>query len=268
MHELTFVSLMAPNADTLYQALTVYLSRCLDQPVRFWSEGDWQARQRLLVQGQADLGAMCGAPYVQYRQAPSPPLALLAAPVMRHARYGNQPIYFSDVIARANGPVRAFADLRGKTWVYNEPNSYSGYHAVCAHLADLGEDRRYFGKVCASGSHEQSLWMVRSGAADATAIDSLVLERALELSPDLAAELRIIQTLGPSPIPPLVVRADLPGSLRRALRAALLRMHETHEGQRALAHSPIAQFVHVNDAAYDPIRRRLDRASTVRLALA
>jgi phosphonate transport system substrate-binding protein len=267
MHALTFVSLMAPNADPLYQSLAAYLARCLARPVRFLGEVDWQERQRLLIHGDADFGVMCGAPYVRYQAVPAPPLALLAAPVMRHPRYGNQPVYFSDVISRADAPVRSFADLRGKTWVYNEPNSYSGYYVVCAHLADLGEDARYFGKTIASGSHEQSLGMVRTGAADASAIDSVVLERALEVSPELAAELRIIHTLGPSPIPPLVVHADRPRSLRHALREALLRMHQTHEGQHVLANSPISHFVSVDDAAYDPIRRRLDRASAVRLVL-
>jgi phosphonate transport system substrate-binding protein len=267
MQALTFASLMAPNADLFYRALAAYLARCLDHPVRFLGEIGWQERQRLLLQGQVDLGAMCGAPYVRQQEASSPPLDLLAAPVMRHPRYSNQPVYFSDIVVRADATVRTFADLCGKTWVYNEPNSYSGYYVVCAHLADLGADARYFDKVLASGSHEHSLEMVRSGAADATAIDSIVLERALELSPDLASELRSIDTLGPSPVPPLVVRADLPSTLRDALRAALLGMPETHAGQQVLANSPISHFVDIVDAAYDPIRQQLARASAVRLAL-
>jgi len=62
-----------------------------------------------------------------------PPVELLAAPVLEGERYRDQPIYFSDVIVARRNPARSFADLRGASWSYNDPDSHSGYGVVLYH---------------------------------------------------------------------------------------------------------------------------------------
>jgi phosphonate transport system substrate-binding protein len=80
-----------------------------------------------------------------------------------------------------------------------------------------------------------------NGVIDATAIDSTVLE-SLPRMP-----IRVIETLGPSPIPPVVVSRSVRPALRQALESALLDLE--------LGLGPAARFVRVTDADYDPIRR-------------
>ena len=72
-------------------------------------------------------------------------------------------------------------------------------------------------------------------------------------------------TLGPSPIPPVVLSTDVPPEIRQALRAALLQMHEDVQGRETLNAGMIARFVPVADAAYDAIRRMAREAEAVRL---
>ena len=220
----------------------------------------------MLEHGQAAIGAICGAVYVRLAAQTAPPVQLLAAPVMHAARYQGQPIYFSDVIVPADSRLQVFADLRGRRLAYNEPNSYSGYQVVRAHLASQGESRAFFGRIVAAGSHQAALRMVVAGAADAASIDSIVLERELQLHPELAAGLRTVATLGPSPIPPLVAAQQLPPATTRALRAALLQMHEDAEGRRILHAGRLSRFVAAEDAAYDHIRDQLRHANSVDLA--
>jgi phosphonate transport system substrate-binding protein len=260
------VSLMAANADPTYQAIAGYLAQQLELPITCVEELPWQERERMLEHGQAEIGAICGAVYVRLAAQPAPPVQLLAVPVMRAARYQGRPIYFSDIVVPAASCVQKFADLRGKLLAYNEPNSYSGYQVVRAHLASLGESRAFFGSIFAAGSHQAALRMVVAGTADAASIDSIVLERELQLHPELAARLRTVATLGPSPIPPLVAAQQLPPVTTRALRAALLQMHEDAEGWRILRAGRLARFVAVEDAAYDCIRDRLRQANSVDLA--
>ncbi|HEU4327559.1 MAG TPA: PhnD/SsuA/transferrin family substrate-binding protein [Roseiflexaceae bacterium] len=262
--QITFVSLLAGNADPFYRALVAYLAERSGLPVAAAHRPPWQERQELLARGEAQIGAVCGAVYVRQRDAGAWPLELLAAPVMRAARYQGQPTYFSDVLVRTDAPFQRFADLRGAIWAYNEPLSYSGHAVVRAYLAREGTPPDFFGRVVASGAHQESLRLLLAGEVDAAAIDSTVLEREQLRRPELGALLRPLLTLGPSPTPPLVVRG-LPPAQIQALRAALLDMHRDPEGRRLLEAGLVACFVPVEDAYYDAIRRQLRRAEDYRL---
>jgi len=101
---------------------------------------------------------------------------------------------------------------------------------------------------------------------DAAAIDSTVLEQELLDHPKLAGRVRIIDSLGPSPIPPGVIGRHVPAPVRRALRAALLAMHERAEGRRVLALARYERFAAVTDLDYDRIREMASLAETVRLS--
>src|SRR5436190_7389497 len=184
---------------------------------------------------------------------------------MQGARYEGRPVYFSDVVVRRDSSFQSFADLRGASWAYNEPGSQSGYNLIRCHLARLGERAGYFGRVVEAGAHQASLQMVLSGAVDASAIDSIVLELELKLRPDLAPLLWVVETLGPSPIPPAVVSTRVPTPIRRSLRQVLLEMDQNEAGRRILRAGIVARFVETADAAYDPIRAMAAKAELVHL---
>ncbi len=64
--------------------------------------------------------------------------------------------------------------------------------------------------------------MVASGEMDAAAMDSNVLRIQLQSAPELCERLRVIETWGPFPIQPAVLRSNLHPKLKDRLRAALL----------------------------------------------
>ena len=250
---LTLATCQADNTVPISRALAGYLSARLGQPVRFLDGYDWRVAYADIAAGRIDVGWICGRPYVDLLAAGAP-IALLAAPVMAGARYGGQPIYFSDVVVRRDSRFQSFADLRGASWAYNEPGSQSGYHVTRAHLARLGETGRYFGRIIGSGGHLRSLSMVLAGQIDASAIDSTVLEWTLANDPTLAQRIRVIETLGPSPIPPLVVAGERGLTLHAPLREALMALPATAEGQAILALGGLERFVTVEDSDYEAIR--------------
>jgi phosphonate transport system substrate-binding protein len=265
MRELQITSCMAQNADFICADLASYISEQLQLPTAFIGDIPWQERERRFDAGDIHVCWICGLPYVWKADRGRPPLELLVAPVMQGARYQDQPVYFSDVLVLRTSPFHTFADLRGATWAYNEPGSHSGYNVVRYHLATLGETAPYFGRAIESGAHQMSLQLLLDGAIDATAIDSTVLEAELLRHPDIEARIRVVATLGPSPIPPWVVLRSVPQELRTVLRTVLLQMHMDPRGRALLAAGRIARFAHVDDRAYDPIRLMDQQAMRVTL---
>jgi phosphonate transport system substrate-binding protein len=247
---LRFTSIQAPNADQTCAAVVRYVAGRLGVPAEFVENAPWQERARLLARGDVQVGWVCGLPYV--RETAWLPLA---APVMAGQRYGGRPVYFSDVTVRADSPYRSFSDLRGCRWAYNEPGSHSGYGVVRYHLATLGADGGYFGQVIEAGSHQNALQMILSGTVDAAALDSTVLETELRARPALAEALRVVETIGPSPVPLWVAHASVPRDVRCALRAALVGMDSEATGRDVLQSGAMLRFVGVTDADYDPTRR-------------
>ena len=96
--------------------------------------------------------------------------------------------------------------------------------------------------------------MVATGEVDASAIDSQVLAIEMRDHPELAAHLRVIDTLGPSTIQPVVAARRLPIALRRQVRTVLVAMGSDPTMRTHLDRGLIAP---ISDADYDDIRRML-----------
>jgi phosphonate transport system substrate-binding protein len=257
---LTLASFLSENVRPTYERIAAYLTRRLGEPAALLGAVAWDERLRMLDAGHIDVAFMCGLPYSQRRDRPDPPVELLCAPVMAAPRYQGRPVYYTDVIVRRDSPVTRFADLRGRAYAYNDPGSHSGYNLPRHHLLTLGETSGYFGRVVGSGSHQNSIRLVLEGAVDASGIDSVVLELEEKARPELERELRVVDSIGPCPVPPVVASTRLAGSLKGRLRELLLRMHEDPEGRAILADGLLLRFVPVEDEDYDPIREMVRRA--------
>jgi phosphonate transport system substrate-binding protein len=257
---LRFTTCQAQVAEPFCETLTAFIGQRLGIATEFICDIPWQERERLLDRGTIEVGWICGLPYVRKRSREGANIELLAAPIMKHPRYEEEPVYYSDVVVHAESRFRSFDDLRGATWAYNEPGSHSGYNLIRYHLAAGGMSGKYFSRVVESGSHRDSFQMVLKGFIDASAIDSTVLEMELTKDPAIAHKFRTIAVLGPSPAPPWVIHECVPGALRDALCMEFLAMHEHAEGRRILESAGILRFGRMSDSDYDPIRE-MDRVA-------
>jgi phosphonate transport system substrate-binding protein len=177
--------------------------------------------------------------------------------VLQGQRYQGRPIYFSDAIVHQRSGHQSFADLRGCSWAYNEPESQSGYGITRYWLAKIGETDGYFGRVIEAGFHQRAIRMVCSGQVDAAAVDSQVLAVELRNHPHLAQNLQIIDSLGPSTIQPLAAARHLPDSLKQDIQSVLAEMHHEPDARAQLDRGFIDRFVAVQDSDYDDIRDML-----------
>jgi phosphonate transport system substrate-binding protein len=255
MDLLRATSCMAPTMDPFFQAVIHYVAQTSGIAIEIVNDIPWPARYQQLDGGEIQIAWICGAPYCVRSSQPPVWLEPLAAPVWRTPRYSNQPVYYSQVVVPVESPIQDFAELRGKRWVYNEPDSLSGYHIMRAHLAQLGEGAGFFRRAIAAGSHQCALQMVADRQADVAAIDSTVFEQVMDDQPELAAAVRTITWLGPSPIPPWVIRLDVAESLRQAVGSLLLLMAQDTHGATVLAPTPIARFASVTQESYQPVAR-------------
>ena len=264
-HALAFTSCMAPNEEFILQAVVAYLSEKMGARLTIVDGPGWAEREQRFDRDEIQVCWICGLPYVWKADQTPDQIELLAAPVIRGERYGDKPVYFSEVMVRTDSPYRKFKDLRGAVWAFNEPGSHSGYNIARFRLSGLESPETFFKRTVMSGSHEASLRGILDGKFDGAAIDTVVLDLYLEGHPNHVKDLRSIETLGPSPIPPLIVRRSVPETRRTQLKELLLAMHTDPLGQQLLTGGPVAKFVAVEDSDYDPIRDVDRTASTVRL---
>jgi phosphonate transport system substrate-binding protein len=250
-------SCQAENTEPVSRAIAGYIGRRLQIPASYVDDIGWKERYRRLYSGEIDVGWICGLPYVQRACLAQPGIALLVAPIMQGVRYRQRPVYFSDVVVSSESQRQTFSDLEGARWAINEPGSQSGCGIVRHYLGTLGRDWSFFGRVVESGSHRQSLELVLTGHVDASAIDSTYLEWRLKRRPALMSQLKIIASLGPSPIPPWIISTQVSAEVRSAVKRLLLEMSSDPEGRMILDIGGINRFVAVTDEAYEPIRKML-----------
>jgi ABC-type phosphate/phosphonate transport system substrate-binding protein len=170
-------------------------------------------------QGTADVGFVCSPSYKWLRQE----LDLLPVPVPADARANGRPVYFGDVVVHEQSPFVKFEDLRGRRWAYNDRSSRTGWFSMLERVAPL-PPHEFFSEVVHAGSHLESLRLIRTGQVDTATIDSNALLNEARRDGG-AAEVRIIESWGPFPIWPIVIRTGVPAYVKAAVHNALLNAH-------------------------------------------
>ena len=141
---LRFATFLAPNMLPVYRFLAERIAERLGRPVELVVGTSFDQFE----QGRADLGVICGLPYVWLAERHPPPVEPLAAPVLAGDRYGGCPVYYSDVIVRHDSPITCLEELRGRSWAYNDPASHSGHTVTLYSLIRMGARPGFFGLFC------------------------------------------------------------------------------------------------------------------------
>ena len=265
--ELRLLTYLSPGLPlALFGAVADHLRRCSDlagRGIALASEervsgpehGAVARSEDPFSRGEADVGFLCAPTYLRLRERERPPAELLGvAPVFADERAQGKPVYFCDVIVRRGSSTRSFWDLKGGAWAYNDPCSLSGHGGLAARLGSQERAEPYFGRTIQSGSHPASVRLVADGGADAASIDSNVLRILLERTPALRDEVRVLESWGPYPIQPVVVRTGLDPALKVALRESLLRTEADPLTRLELEAFGLKRFVGVSEEDYDAVR--------------
>jgi len=218
-----------------------------------WEVIDYDAPAPLsALWARHDLGLamMCGLPFSQ--RAPRP--TLVAAPVPSPARYGGRPVYFTDIVVRADAPHQRLEDSFGGVVGYTLADSMSGGVALAKHLAPYRQARgaRLYRGAVGNLIHARGvIEALAAGTIDVGPLDSYYHDLLRHNEPDFARQVRTIASTEARPIPPLVATAALkPDELAR-LREALQASAKAPELRAMTERLLLAGFAVPDPADYD-----------------
>lgn len=176
--------------------------------------------------GDADIGWVCSTSYIELTTGRPPSVQEVGvAWVPDDPDAADCPVYFSDVVVRADSEARSLGDLAGRRIGCNDPASLTGFHALRIELDRRGHDPAQFASLVMNGSHLRSLDRLLAGEIDAAVVDSIVRTQRARQS-DLVANLRVVERLGPWPTQPVVMRIDATADEVESVRAALLAAND------------------------------------------
>lgn len=231
-----------------YGELTAYLAEKLGRPVDLIQRRTYAELNDMVEASQVELAFICTNAYVVGSEQFG--MKLLLAPEIN-----GESVYYSQLIVPADSSAQTMADLRDKVFAFTDPMSFTGRIYPVYVLQQMNETpEHFFQRTFYTYSHDRAIEAVADGVADGAAVDSLVLDYALQRDPALADSIRIIHTSEAFGIPPVVVPATLPVRQKAQIHDLLLKMHEDDAGRAVLQELGIDRFVAIDDAAYDGVR--------------
>ncbi|MFZ1385766.1 MAG: PhnD/SsuA/transferrin family substrate-binding protein [Thiolinea sp.] len=246
------ISCLGENTYPIAEQLTAYLTEKTDLCVVFDRTTPWLEASQKLATGEIQMGWICGMLYT-LQQDQQARYQVLAKPIFAGH---SEPLYFSYLVVRRDSPIQTIADLQGKHLVINDPDSYSGNHALWAHWAKLQHAPK-FASVLESGAHSNSLRMVANSEADVAAIDCTVFDYWLKTDkPEMRealSQLHAIEQINPAPTPPLVIHQSVDADTTAMIRQALLSLNQSAWLERC-KQAGLNGLVGASDQDYDFMR--------------
>lgn len=244
---------VTPAVGTLWRS---FLERVVERAGHPVDVVDWPAPLPLAeLWHQPDKAAvfMCGLPF----SLASPQPELVAAPVCTLRQSDRQPVYWSELVVRADSEFHQLSETFGQRIAFTEPESQSGYAAALHHLMQSAQGKPLYREIIEPRiTPYGALVAVTEGLAEVAPIDSWAFALMQRHMPDLTARVRIVASTEPTPIPLLV---GSPGQ-GRLLAGTLLAAHEHPALKQIMDELLIEKFVRPRAESYSILKQRLETA--------
>lgn len=201
---------------------------------------------------------MCGLAFSLREPTP----VILAAPAPSAARYGDKAVYWSDIAVRRDSKFQTLEETVGSRVGYTLKDSQSGYFALRYHLL-----RKFpmladpYPQVIGNLLNPRGvIKALAEGRIDVGPLDSYVHDLLKRSDPEFAAQVRVIESTEPTPMPPVIATANLSQSSLERIRAAFLAVEAEPSLASARAALLLERFVVPDAAAY---RMQRERAAEV-----
>ncbi len=253
--ELTFALLSTESAPEVGRRWTPILeqrSKDLGIPVKRVAATDYRGSIEALKFNKAQIGQLGPKAYVEA----SHNNYANVEPVVQLQHANGSLGYRSCLIVHPDSDIFSPEDIAGKTFAFNDPNSTSGYLVpMTFFLTEMGiEPKEYFSKLTFSGSHEASILAVANKKVDVASTNLPDIQQMTREGKIPRGAVRVIWVSKLIPNDPIVVRKDLPDSLKQAIQQALLSMKARNPEAFVAGGAWIGGFVKVDDSTYQIIR--------------
>lgn len=203
-----------------------------------------------------DLAAvmMCGLPLA--RRAIEP--VILAQPLPSLPRYGGRAVYCTDIVVGTNSGFKTLEDTFGHRAGYTLKDSQSGYYAFRHHLLTQhpGNPQAYASITGGLVNARGIIQAIADNRIDVGPLDGYVHDLIRHTEPEYAAQVRIVATTDPTPMPAIIATASLPEDEVRRLRAAFKASITAAELAATRAALLLAEFVVPTASVYAIQRER------------
>ncbi|UTJ05081.1 phosphonate ABC transporter substrate-binding protein [Arcobacter roscoffensis] len=229
--------------------LTDYLSKSLGIKVEMKLAGDYTGVITGMQHKHIDVAYLGPKSYVEAAKR-----ANAEALVVEVDGESGLPGYRGTIITKKGSGLKSLADLKGKTWAFTSSQSTSGTLVPTVMFSKAGiNPQEYFSKVVYSGGHEASILTVKAGRIDAASTNNLDFNRGLGKHWE-KDQFNVIWTSDLIPGAPVAARADLPTSLKMALKGAFL----SYNDPKGLEKLKNKGFVKGDDSVYDSVRELIE----------
>src|SRR5262249_45384333 len=225
--EVTFGLLSTENAAEItrrWSPILAQLEKDLKIKVKSTAATDYRGTIEALKFKKADAGHLGPKSYVEASNNNYANVEPVAQLQLANGSLG----YRSCLIVHADSDVFSPEDMAGKTFAFNDPNSTSGYLVPSTFfMMEMGVDpKRYFSKVTFSRSHEASILAVANKKVDVASTNLPDLQQLTREGKVTRGGLRVIWVSRLIPNDPIVVRKDLPPTLRAAIQESFVTMKD------------------------------------------
>lgn len=254
--EITFAVLStesAPEITRRWIPILAQLEKDLGVKVKHVTATDYRGTIEALKFKKAEVGWLGPKAYVE---ASNNNYANVEPIAQMRAQSGSLG-YRSCLIAHSDSDIFSPEDIGGKTFAFNDPNSTSGYLLpMTFFITEMGVDpKRHFSKLTFSGSHEASVLAVASKKVEVASTNLPDMQQLTREGKVARGALRVIWVSKLIPNDPVVVRKDLPASLRSAIQESFTTMKERNPEVFAQAGAFFGGgFVPVDDSKYQIVR--------------
>lgn len=234
------------------------LNRTIELDADPSTSGPGSEADDVFARGDVDLGFLCTPSYLWLRGRSPPSVKLVpAAAVFADPRAQGRPVYFSELVVRKDHAGATLADLAGTRCGYNDTTSLTGYVGMLRAVQNLGDGPAFFGTMVCLGSHERVLEAVVAGDVDVASVDANVLARLRVERPALIAGIRVVETWGPFPAQPVVVRAEL-GELAGPVARILCALTDDPNARARLRAFGVHGFAPTTEQMYASLQATID----------
>ena len=236
------------NRVEFQAAWRAYLERGLGAEVTFVQRQTYREITDLVRTAQLDAAWVCGFPYVRNQEH----MRLLAVPL-----YQGEPLYQAYLIVpSSDNETTRITDLRGRIFVFSDPDSNSGFLDPQVRLIRAGEDpEHFFARTFFAWSHRDVVMAVAEGLANGGSVDGYVWETLRRNQPELAAHTRVVGRSERYGFPPFVTPRSLPQADFALLQNLMTSMSNDPAGSELLAELNLDGFVPGDPGLFDGIRR-------------
>jgi len=253
--EITFALLSTENSSEItrrWGPILAQLEKDLGIKVKAVNATDYRGTIEALKFKKAEIGHLGPKSYVEASTNNYANVEPIAQLQLANGSLG----YRSCLIVHADSDMFSPEDIAGKTFAFNDPNSTSGYLVPSAFfMTEMNVDpKKFFSKVTFSGSHEASILAVANKKAEVASTNLPDLQQLTRENKVPRNALRVIWVSKLIPNDPIVVRKDMPASLRAAITESLTTMKARNPEAFKEIGAWVGNFVPADDAKYQVIR--------------